>query len=65
MDRVICPNCGYTVGLGMASDPGICPRCEDPLVHTCEYRALDEEDLRREIERQRELEADRRRIPLL
>jgi hypothetical protein len=45
MDRVICPHCGYTVGLGMAAEMGNCPSCEVPLVLTCEFRALSQEDL--------------------
>jgi hypothetical protein len=51
MDRVTCPTCGYTVGLGMASEFGSCPKCETPLVLTCEFRALSEEDLKAEMER--------------
>jgi hypothetical protein len=65
MDRVICPQCGYTVGLGMACDPGECPRCELPLLHTCEFRALSEADLKAEIERQRRLEQERLKLPLV
>jgi hypothetical protein len=65
MDRVICSQCGYTVGLGMACEPGICPNCDLPLVHTAEYRALDESDLERELERQRRLERERRARPLV
>jgi hypothetical protein len=45
MDRVICPHCGYTVGLGMAAEMGNCPSCDVPLVLTCEFRALNEEEL--------------------
>jgi hypothetical protein len=65
MDRVTCSQCGYTVGLGMACDPGRCPRCELPLVHTTEFRALKPEDLRAEIERQLSAELERERIPLV
>jgi hypothetical protein len=65
MDRVICSECGYTVGLGMACEPGRCPSCDQPLVHTAEYRALDPDDLQRELERQRRLESERRGIPLV
>jgi hypothetical protein len=42
----------------MACDPGRCPTCEMPLMHTCE-------DLKAEAERQLELEAERIRIPLV
>jgi hypothetical protein len=65
MDRVICPQCGYVVGLGMACEPGQCPRCEQPLLHTSEFRALTPEDLKAEIERQRRLEEERRLFPLV
>jgi hypothetical protein len=65
MDRVTCTNCGYTVGLGMACEPGHCPRCDVPLVFTTEFRALTDEDLRREVERQLLLESERRSIPLV
>ena len=65
MDRVICPQCGYTVGLGMAADPGHCPVCDLPLMHTTEFRALTAEDLQAEAERQRKLEDERRRVPLV
>jgi hypothetical protein len=64
MDRVICPKCGYCVGLGMAADIGYCPSCEVPLVLTCEFRALTPEDIERAAERQRKLAAQRERIPL-
>jgi transcription initiation factor IIE alpha subunit len=65
MDRVVCPQCGYRVGLGMAAEVGTCPSCEVPLVLTCEMRALTKADLRREVERQRRLAADRRKLPLV
>jgi hypothetical protein len=65
MDHVICPQCGYSVGLGMACDPGQCPNCELPLVHTAEFRALKPDDLERELERRRRLEDERRGIPLV
>jgi hypothetical protein len=64
MDRVICPQCGYIVGLGMACEPGLCPHCERPLVHTTEFRALTREDLEAEVERQLRLERERRDLPL-
>ena len=35
----------------MASEFGSCPKCETPLVLTCEFRALSEEDLKAEMER--------------
>ena len=49
----------------MASDPGHCPKCELPLVHTCEYRALSSEDLEAEMQRQALLERQRRDFPLV
>jgi transcription initiation factor IIE alpha subunit len=65
MDRVVCPQCGYRVGLGMAAEMGTCPNCEVPLVLTCEMRALTKADLRREVERQRRLADERRKLPLV
>ena len=65
MDRVTCPQCGYTVGLGMACDPGQCPSCDLPLMHTCEFRALSDEDLEAEMQRQRLMEQQRRALPLV
>jgi len=65
MDRVKCPQCEYTVGLGMAADFGRCPSCDVPLMLTCEFRALTAEDLRSEMERQVTAEGERRRIPLV
>jgi transcription initiation factor IIE alpha subunit len=65
MDHVICSQCGYKVGLGMACEPGHCPECDQPLLHTSEFRALTTDDLKREVERQRKLEAERRIFPLV
>jgi hypothetical protein len=65
MDHVICPECGYTFGLGMAADPGHCPRCDVPMMLTCEFRALTPEDIKAEIERQLKLEKEREQLPLL
>jgi hypothetical protein len=65
MDRVTCPQCGYTVGLGMACDPGQCPNCELPLMHTTEFRALSAADLEAEMERQRLMEQARSKLPLV
>ena len=65
MDRVTCPQCSYTVGLGTAADPGHCPNCELPLLHTSEFRALSAEDLKAEMQRQLLLERERRTLPLL
>jgi hypothetical protein len=65
MDRVTCPQCGYTVGLGMASEPGNCPDCDVPLMLTCEFRALTPEDLEAEVERQRRLAQERIKLPLV
>jgi len=44
MDRAACPDCGYTVGLGTASDLGRCPSCGVALMLTCELRALEVEE---------------------
>ena len=52
MDRVICPQCGYCVGLGMAAEIGNCPSCDVPLVLTMEFKALDESALRALVERE-------------
>ena len=49
----------------MAADPGQCPSCHLPLIHTCEFRALSASDLEAEIKRQRLLERERREIPLV
>jgi hypothetical protein len=49
----------------MAADPGHCPVCDLPLMHTCEFRALTREDLEREVERQLKLEAERELVPLV
>jgi hypothetical protein len=65
MDRVTCPECGYRVGLGMASDPGKCPRCDVPLMLTGELRAYTGDDLRAEVERQRALAQQRSELPLV
>jgi hypothetical protein len=48
----------------MAADPGLCPNCERPLVHTTEFRALSDADLEAEIQRQLLLERERRKLPL-
>jgi uncharacterized paraquat-inducible protein A len=64
MDRAACPECDYTVGLGMASEPGRCPRCGVPLMLTCEFRALSEDELKAEMERQMRMEEQRRKAPL-
>jgi hypothetical protein len=49
----------------MAADPGHCPVCDVPLMHTSEFRALTPEDLRAEAERQARLEEERQRVPLV
>jgi hypothetical protein len=59
MDRVQCPKCGYRVGLGITSEPGTCPSCGLALMYTCEFRALDEEDLLAESRRRAGLERGR------
>jgi hypothetical protein len=65
MDRVICPQCGYCVGLGMAAEIGHCPSCKVPLMLTSEFRALSAEDINRAVERQRKLHTERERTPLV
>ena len=65
MDRVTCPQCGYRVGLGMASDPGNCPSCDLPLMLTGELRAYKGDDLKAEVERQRALAEQRSEPPLV
>jgi rubrerythrin len=50
--HVVCPTCGYTVGLGVASEPGSCPDCDEPLMLTTEMRALTPEQVRGAIEAQ-------------
>jgi hypothetical protein len=40
MDRAICPECSYRVGLGSWSATGECPSCGVSLMLTCEFRAL-------------------------
>jgi hypothetical protein len=49
----------------MACDPGHCPNCELPLMHTCEFRALSSADLEAEMQRQLARERERREIPLV
>jgi hypothetical protein len=44
MYQVVCPQCGYLVGIGTWSDPGTCPSCEVPLMLTAEMRALTPDD---------------------
>jgi len=44
MYQVVCPQCGYVVGIGTWSDPGTCPSCEVPLMLTAEMRALPPDD---------------------
>jgi hypothetical protein len=51
MDRAQCIECGYRVGLGIASEPGTCPSCGMELMLTGEIRALTPEELRSEAER--------------
>jgi len=61
----VCPTGGYEVGLGVASEPGRCPDCEEPLMLTVEMRALTPEQIRAEVERQAALRRERERLPLL
>jgi hypothetical protein len=63
--HVVCPACGYEVGLGVVSEPGRCPDCEEPLMLTVEMRALTPEQIRAEVERQAALRRERERLPLL
>jgi len=63
--HVVCPTCGYEVGLGVASEPGRCPDCEEPLMLTVEMSALTPEQIRAEFERQAALRRERERLPLL
>ena len=65
MDRVICPQCHYCVGLGMAAEIGHCPSCDVPLMLTGEFRALKAEDIEQALKRQRRQEAERERTPLV
>jgi uncharacterized Zn finger protein (UPF0148 family) len=63
--HVVCPTCGYEVGLGVVSEPGRCPDCDEPLMLTVEMRALSPEQIRAEVERQAALRRERERLPLL
>ena len=56
MFEVVCPECGYRVGVGTFSDPGSCPSCDLPLMLTAEFRALPREDLVAEAKRRKKLE---------
>jgi hypothetical protein len=58
MYQVVCPECGYRVGVGTFSDPGACPRCELPLMLTSEFRALPHDELLAEAKRRKELGAE-------
>jgi len=57
MFEVVCPECGYRVGVGTFSYPGSCPSCDLPLMLTAEFRALPREDLVAEAKRRKKLEA--------
>ena len=63
--HVVCPTCGYEVGLGVVSEPGRCPDCDEPLMLTVEMRALTPEQIRAEIERQAARQREREDLPLL
>ena len=63
--HVVCPTCGYEVGLGVASEPGRCPHCDEALMLTVEMRALTPEQIRAEIERQTARQREREDLPLL
>jgi hypothetical protein len=60
MYQVVCPQCGYVVGIGTWSDPGTCPSCEVPLMLTAEMRALTPDDARNRRERRAGAEAEAR-----
>jgi hypothetical protein len=49
----------------VASDPGRCPDCHEPLMLTVEMRALTPEQIRAERDRQAAGRAERERLPLL
>ena len=53
------------MGLGTASDPGSCPRCELPLMLTGELLAHSGDELEAEVERQRVLAEQRSERPLI
>lgn len=59
MHRAQCPRCGELVGLGIASEPGVCSSCGVPLLLTGEMRAVTAEQLRAEAAR-REAAAEER-----
>ena len=63
--HVVCPTCGYEVGLGVASEPGRCPHCDEALMLTVEMRALTPAEIRAEIERQAARRREREDLPLL
>ncbi len=65
--HVVCSTCDYKLGLGLgvASEPGRCPDCNEPLMLTVEMRALSPEQIRTEIERQAARRRERERLPLL
>jgi len=60
MYQVVCPQCGYVVGIGTWSDPGTCPSCEVPLMLTAEMRALTPDDMPARRERRTAAEAEAR-----
>ena len=62
---VVCPTCGYRVGLGVVSEPGRCPDCQEPLMLTIGMRALTPEQIVAERERQAAGRRERERLPLL
>jgi hypothetical protein len=49
----------------MAAEIGQCPSCEVPLMLTCEFRALTAKDIEKAVDRQRRLQSERERIPLV
>jgi len=60
MFQVLCPQCGYRVGVGTFSDPGTCPSCDLPLMLTSEFRALSSDELIAESERRKKVDGQRR-----
>jgi hypothetical protein len=58
MYEVVCPQCGYRIGVGTFSDPGSCPACDLPLMLTAEFRALSSDELVAEAQRRKQTEAE-------
>jgi len=65
MFQVLCPQCGYRVGVGTFSDPGVCPSCDLPLMLTSEFRAFSDDELIAESERRKQQDAQRKQRALI